>query len=75
MYMYIFSVQSMCVVLDIQSCPTVCKHIDCIPSGSSACGTLQVRIVEWVAIPFSKGSSQLWDRTQVFFIAGRFFTI
>ena len=37
-------------------------------------GTLQARILEWVAIPFSRGSSQPKDRTQVTHIAGRFFT-
>ena len=38
-------------------------------------GILQARIVEWVAFPFSRGSSQLSDRTQVSCIAGGFFTI
>ena len=37
-------------------------------------GILQARILEWVAIPFSRGSSQPWDRTQVSPIAGGFFT-
>ena len=37
-------------------------------------GILQSRIVEWVAVPFSRGSSQPWDQTQVSCIAGRFFT-
>ena len=37
-------------------------------------GILQARILEWVAFPFSRGSSQLRDRTQVSRIAGRFFT-
>ena len=37
-------------------------------------GILQVRILEWVAVRFSKGSSQPMDRTQVFHIAGGFFT-
>ena len=45
------------------------------PPGSSVRGILQARILEWVAIPFSRGSSQLQDRTQVSHIAGRFFTI
>ena len=36
-------------------------------------GILQARIVEWVAFPFSKGSSQPRDRTQVSHIEGRFF--
>ena len=37
-------------------------------------GILQARILEWVAIPFSRGSSQPRDRTQISRIAGRFFT-
>ena len=37
-------------------------------------GILQARILEWVAVPFSKGSSQPSDQTQVSLIAGRFFT-
>ena len=37
-------------------------------------GILQDRILEWVAFPFSKGSSQPRDQTQVSRIAGRFFT-
>ena len=38
-------------------------------------GILQARILEWVAMPFSRGSSQLRNRTQVSHTAGRFFTI
>ena len=38
-------------------------------------GILQARILEWVAMPFSRGSSSLRDQTQVSCIAGRFFTI
>ena len=38
-------------------------------------GILQARILEWVALPSYKGSSQPRDQTQVSFIAGRFFTI
>ena len=41
-----------------QSCPTLCDPVDCSPPGSSVHGHLQARILEWVAIPFSKGSSQ-----------------
>ena len=37
-------------------------------------GIFQARILEWVAIPFSRGSSQPRDQTQVFCIAARFFT-
>ena len=45
------------------------------PPGSSVYGTSQPRILEWVAIPFSRGSSQPRDQIQVSCIAGRFFTI
>ena len=37
-----------------QSCPTLCDPVDCSPSGSSIHGILQARILEWVAISFSK---------------------
>ena len=40
-----------------QSCPTLCGPMDGIPPGSSVHGILQGRIVEWVAFPFSRGSS------------------
>ena len=43
--------------------------------GSSVHGILQARILEWVAIPFSMGSSQPGDQTQASHIVGRFFTI
>ena len=61
----------------LQSCLTLCDPIDCSSPGSSAHGILQARILEQVAISFSRGSSQLKDRTHlsyVFCIAGRFFT-
>ena len=41
-----------------QSCLTLCDPMDCSQSGSYAHGVLQARIVEWVVIPFSRGSSQ-----------------
>ena len=44
------------------------------PHGLIVHGILQARILEWVAVPFSRGSSQPRDRTQVSHIAGRFFT-
>ena len=49
--------------------------MDCSPPGSSVHGILQGRTLEWIAIPFSRGSSQLRDQTRVSYIAGRFFTI
>ena len=62
-------------VLVAQSCPTLCDPMDSSPPGSSVHGILQARTLEWVAHPFSKGSSQPRDRTQVSHIAGRFFTV
>ena len=40
-----------------QSCPTLCNPMDCSLPGSSVHGILQARMLEWVAMPFSKGSS------------------
>ena len=54
---------------------SLCDPVDCSLPGSSLHGILQARILEWVAIPFCRGSSQPRDRTQVSCIAGRFFTI
>ena len=59
----------------LQSCLTLCKPMDCSPPGSSVHGILQARILEWVAIPFSRGSSWPRDWTQVSCIAGGFFTV
>ena len=56
-----------------QSCPTLCDPMDCSPPGSSVHGILQARILEWVAMPSSRGSSQPRDLTGVSCIAGRFF--
>ena len=52
-------------VLVAQSCPILCDPIDCSPPGSSVHGILQAIILDWVAIPLSRGSSQLRDRTCV----------
>ena len=45
-------------LLIAQSCPTLCDFMDYSSPGSSVHGILQARILEWVAIPFSRGSSQ-----------------
>ena len=52
-----------------QSCRTLCDLMDYIVHE-----ILQARILEWVAFPFSRGSSQPRDQAQVSHIAGRFFT-
>ena len=58
-----------------QSCPTFCDHMDCSLPGSAIYGIFQARVLEWVAISFSRGSSQPRDWTQVSCIVGRRFTI
>ena len=62
-------------VLVAQSCPTLCNPTDYSLQGTSVHGILQARILKWVAIPFSRGSSQPRDWTCVSCMAGRFFTI
>jgi len=56
-------------VLVTHLCPTLCDPMNCSLPGSSVHGILQARRLEWVAIPFSRGSSQLNDGTQVSCIA------
>ena len=58
-----------------QSCPTLCDPMDHSPPGSSVLGILQARILEWVAMSFSRGSSQPRDWSWASHIAGRLFTI
>ena len=66
---------SLYICLCVLSCVWLCDLLDCTPPGSSLHGILQARILEWVAIPFSRGSSWPRDPTQVSHISGRFFTI
>ena len=56
------------------SCLTLCDSMDYSLPGSSVHGTLQVRILERVAMPSSRGSSRHRDQTCIFCIAGGFFT-
>ena len=58
-----------------QLCPTLCDPIDYNPPGPSVHGILQARILEWVAILFSRGSSWPRDQTQVSCITDWLFTI
>ena len=61
----------------LQSCPTLWDPMDCSPPGSSVHGILQARILEWVAISSSRGSSPPRDQKCiccVSCIAGGFFT-
>ena len=62
------------VVLVTESGSPLCDPTDCSPPGSSVHGIPQARILEWVAISFSRRSSQPRGQTQVSCITGRFFT-
>ena len=64
----------MCVFV-AQSYLTFCDLMDCSPPGFSVHGISQERILEWVVIPFFRGSSWSRDRTWVSCIAGRFFSV
>ena len=65
------------LLLSAQLCPTLCNPMDCSPPGSSVHGILQARMLEWVIISSSRGSSQLRDLTMSLTspaLAGRVFT-
>ena len=70
-----FTTEPWVKVLVAQSCPALRNPMDCSPPGSYVHGIVKARILEGVAIPFSRGTSQPRDPTQVSCIAGRFFTI
>ena len=59
---------------DAQSCLTLCNPLDGSPPSSSVHGNFQARILEWIAKPLSRGSSQPGDQTGVSCIADEFFT-
>ena len=67
----------LCVCMCAQSCLTLCGLMDCSPWGSSVHGISHPRILEWVAISSSRGSSRLRDQTSSLAspaLAGKFFT-
>ena len=61
-------------VLVTQSCPTLCNTMDCSPTGSSVHRISQAKILEWVAISFSRGSSHREIKLMSPALAGGFFT-
>ena len=67
MSMYFLSYYSK--VLVAQSCPTLCDPTDSSPEGSSVHEILQARILEWVAIPFSRGSSGSRDQPHISYVS------
>ena len=68
-YLYFIHTINNTKVKVAQSCPTLCHPMD-----YRVYGILRARILEWVAFPFSRGSSQPRDQTHVSCIASRFFT-
>ena len=62
------------VSVTVKLCPTLCDPMDCSLPGFSVHGTFQTRILEWVAISFSRGSSQPTDKLTSPALAGGFFT-
>ena len=71
-----FIILYMCVyIVAAQSCLTLCEFMYCSQPGSSVHGILQARILEWVAIPFSKGSSPARDQMLMSYTADGFFII
>ena len=59
----------LCCAQSLQLCPTLCDPMDHSLLGSSVHGILQARILEWVAMPSSRGSSPPRDRTQVSYVS------
>ena len=68
----VLATQSYLTICNPMQTPYICNYS---PPGSSVHGILQARILEWVAMPFSRGASQPRDQIWVSCIAGRFFTI
>ena len=62
--------QRVCIrAKSLQSGPTLCSPVGCSPPGSSVPGILQARILEWVAMPSYRGSSQPRGRTQISYLS------
>ena len=87
MYIYVYKNRCVCIyiyiymyiydhilLLSCKLCLTLCNPMDCSPPGSSVHGISQARILEWVAISFSRESSQPRNQTHVSCLADRFFT-
>ena len=75
LYQFISAFHLYGCMLVAQLCPTLYDAKDCNPPCASVHGILQARIPQWVAIPFSRGSSQPRYWTWVSFVAGDFFII
>ena len=60
-------------MLSLQSCATLCNPMDCSPPGFSVHGIFQARLLEWVAVPSSRGSSwpRHWTRISYIYLHGQ----
>ena len=67
---WITSGENLTLYTPAQSCLTLCGPMDCSPPGSSALGILQARILEWVALPSSRGPFRLRDGTHISRVSG-----
>ena len=67
--LFLFANVLVCQVASLQLCLTLCDPVDCGPPSSSAHGFLQARILGWVAIPSSWGSSQTRDGTHLAYVS------
>ena len=75
-YRWAISEVTYMLCLVTQLCPTLCDPMNCIAHQAPlSMGIVQARILEWIALPSSRGSSQPSDQTQVCPIASRLFTI
>ena len=66
---HIYARICVCACSIAQSCLTLWNPMDCSPPGSSVHGILQTRILQWVAMPFSRVSSPPRDQTQISYIS------
>ena len=67
--LYRYVAFNVCRAKSLQSCSTLCDAMDCSQPGSSVHGILQARILEWVTISFSKGSSQPRGQTRSYYVS------
>ena len=67
----VFQSIAVCCAQSLELCPTLCNSTDHCPTGFSVCGIIPARILEWVAIPYSRRSSQPRDRTYISYIGGQ----
>jgi len=72
---YLLKVHILYISEVAQSCPTLCDPIDCSLPGSSVHGIFRAIVLEWIAISFSRGSSQSRAQTRVSLSVDRRFTV